>query len=264
MKQISEISEYLDIVSRYRQKGCRSNDYIQQSAAELIAQGRLFFREGQSNVFFFVKNQVGQRIYYYINDLSELFDFETDADLVTEILFREDLPQNEMDFFIKNGFRVNLIRDQYAALYKDMVVDENLSLKIEAANSIEDVVTACKLFNASFDNLSGDFISAECYETLFKEHQILIAKGNGSFLGAIHQGKEGSTNVIGHLAVTESARGKGVGSALVNTFIQRNYETEKSRYMLWVQRQNVAAINMYKKFGFKFINKSTVSLTLKR
>lgn len=264
MKQISEINEYLDIVNRYRQKGCRSNDYIQQSAAELIAQGCLFVREGQSNVFLFVKNQVGLRIYYYINDLSEPFDFEMDADLVTEILFRGNLPQDEMEFFIKNGFQVNLIRDQYTGLYKDMVVDESFSLKIEAASSIEDVTTACELFNASFDNLSGDFIPAESYETLFKEHQILIAKENKSFLGAIHQGKEGSTNIIRHLAVTGSVRGKGVGTALVNTFIQKNHETEKTRYMLWVQRQNVAAINMYKKFGFKFTNKSTISLTKKR
>ena len=266
MKQISEIAEYLDLVSRYRQKGCRSNDYIQQCAADLIVQGRLFFQNGQNNVFFFVKNQVGYRIYYYINEPTEFIGFETESDLVTEILFRGDLPQDEIDFLIKNGFQVNLIRDQYAGLYKDLTVDEKpiLSLKIEAALSIEDVETACKLFNDSFDNLSGNFIPTESYGTLFKECQILVAKENGAFLGAIHQEKEGATNIIGHVAVVDSARGKGVGKALVRAFIERNHESDKTRYQLWVQRQNEPAVNMYKKLGFKFINKSTVSLIKKR
>ena len=59
------------------------------------------------------------------------------------------------------------------------------------------------------------------------------------------------------------ARGKGVGKALVDAFVERNKnpeKMEKTRYQLWVQRQNEAAVKMYQNKGFKYINKSTISL----
>ena len=266
MKQILETSEYLDIVSRYYRKDCRSNDYIQQIVSDLIAEGCLFVGKGQNNVFFFVKKAAGLRVYYYINDVAESFDFTTQSDLVTEILFRGDLPQEEIKFFECNGFQVNLVRDQYSGMYKDLYVPKEpfFSEIIAPAATIEDVEAACNLFDSSFDCLSGDYIPREDYESLLSNHQIIIAQKNENFLGAIHQVKEGSVNVIGHIAVMESARGKGIGNALVRAFIEKNYESEKTRYQLWVQRQNEAAVNMYKKFGFKFINKSTISLIKKR
>ena len=49
----------------------------------------------------------------------------------------------------------------------------------------------------------------------------------------------------------------------MEAFIERNHADEKSRYMLWVQRQNVPAVNMYQQKGFKYINKSTISLIKK-
>ena len=61
----------------------------------------------------------------------------------------------------------------------------------------------------------------------------------------------------------EHARGKGVGKALVDAFVERNQnpeKKEKTRYQLWVQRQNEAAVKMYQNKGFKYINKSTISL----
>ena len=66
--------------------------------------------------------------------------------------------------------------------------------------------------------------------------------------------------MLGHVAVVENARGRGVGKALVDTFVEWNKDTDKTRYQLWVQRQNKAAVNMYLNKGFKYVNKSTISL----
>lgn len=38
--------------------------------------------------FFFVKKDVGMRMYYYINDVTEVVDFNHYQDVVVEILFR--------------------------------------------------------------------------------------------------------------------------------------------------------------------------------
>ena len=42
--------------------------------------------------------------------------------------------------------------------------------------------------------------------------------------------------------------------------VERNYISDKSRYMLWVQQQNHTAVAMYKKKGFTNLGKSTLSL----
>ena len=210
MKQILDVAEYGAIVEKYRQKGCKSNDYIQQEAATLVAQGGLFAECETNNAFLYVKKPTGLRLYYYINDLNEKKAFDNVANsLVIEILFRGSLPQEEIDYFVDQGFHVNLVRDQYAGMYKD--------LSIKSRNDLDFTINV-----------------------------------------------EGLTNVIAHVAVRPEARGKGVGKTLVESFIEQNMESEKTRYQLWVQRQNEPAVNMYQSKGFKFINKSTISLIKQR
>lgn len=267
MKLLTNISEYNEIVERYRVKGCLSNDYIQQEAANLIVRDALFADCNEKNAFLFVKKDVGMRMYYYINDVTEGVDFNHYQDVVVEILFRGEPPKDEIEYLIKQGFRINLIRDQYAAIYKDLA--ENIALVpsviIEVAKTYKAVETSCELFNSSFDKLSGDFIPTSEFQNLLDSGSILVAwnADKTSFFGALHQVKEGAVNVIGHVAVMKHARGHGVGKALVDAFVEWNKnseKTEKTRYQLWVQRQNEAAVNMYVDKGFKFLNKSTISL----
>ena len=264
MKQLINISEYNEIVERYGQRGCLSNDYIQCEVVDLIIHDRIYTDCYDKNVFFFVKKEVGMRVYYYINDIEALADFNDYSDLVVEILFRRDLPMREIDYFTKCGFRINLVRDQYAAVYKDLSLNIALipGVSVEPAQSRYAVKTACELFNETFDRLSGDFIPESEYDALLESKSILIAwhTNKTSFLGALHQVKEGAVNVIGHVAVMKHARGQGVGKALVNAFVEWNRDSEKTRYQLWVQRQNEAAVKMYQNRGFYYINKSTVSL----
>ena len=70
MKQVANISEYQAIVEKYGQKGVRSNDYIQQEAVDLILRDALYVDCYGKNAFFFVKKEIGMRMYYYINDLT--------------------------------------------------------------------------------------------------------------------------------------------------------------------------------------------------
>ena len=264
MRTLSDYNEYLCLVENYNKKGCFSNDYIQKEAEKLILVNKLYVEEYTDNLFLFVDKGIGKRVYYYINNLAELPDFTQYKNLVIEILFRGEVPEELVNYFSHCGFRVNLIRDQYAAMYKD--VFSNISLiqgvKVNVANSMSDVIEACSLFNKSFDHLSGDFISEDEYESLLKENSIIIAldANTNQFLGALHVKMEGKVVVLGHVAVVENARGRGVGKALVDTFVEWNKDTDKTRYQLWVQRQNKAAVNMYLNKGFKYVNKSTISL----
>lgn len=268
MKQITEYNQIADLEQRYKTKGTVTNNYILKEQYEsLISENALSVIANERNCFLFVKKEVGVRVYYYINDLNEDADFSQYSDLVIEILFRGVLPVEQMEYFSKRGFRLNLVRDQYAGMYKDLAANIGLvqGARVELADNLEQVRTACELFNASFDALSGDFIPESTYKELLEKESILIAwdMGRRNILGALHQVKEGTVNVIGHVAVMEPYRGQGVGKVLVDTFVEWNKNSEnieKTRYQLWVQRQNRAAVRMYQNKGFKYVNKSTISL----
>ena len=42
--------------------------------------------------------------------------------------------------------------------------------------------------------------------------------------------------------------------------VKENMNNNKVRFSLWVQQQNQTAINMYQKKGFRYVNKSTISM----
>lgn len=263
LNKVESYSRYLEIVEQYGPKGCTTNDYIQREAETLVAEGKLFEYCNEKNAFLLVKKDVCYRVYYYINDFGELHDFSGE-DLVVEILYRGEsfYPTAVVDYLERCGFSVNLVRDQYAGVYKDLQISTHVGdLKIEAAQNIEEVGKACELFNESFDHFSGDYIPSTEYPSLLDNKRILIAKDlSGTFLGALHQTIENRVAWISHVAVLPEARGKHVGLGLAETYIQNNHVDEKSRYMLWVQHQNVAAVSMYQKLGFRYLGKSTLSM----
>ena len=264
LNEVNSIEQYWRIVEQYRKKGVASNDYLQREVEDLIDNGNLFESSNKCNAYFFVKKTVGVRMYYYINDFNVKPDFDGLKDIVVEILYRGEnfYPYREVEFFEKIGFKTNLIRDQYLGIYKDLAKPKFIE-KIQVRNSIslQEVEDACMLFNASFDPLSGDYLPIDLYEKLLISKAILIAHSiDGQFLGALHMSLVGKVASISHIAVLPEARGRYVGQALLDVFVENNVETEKSRYILWVQQQNQAAVSMYQKKGFKYVSKSTISL----
>lgn len=265
MEEIASLAQYEELVAKYKQKRCFSNDYLQSRITALIDKNAVMSFSGKNNVFLFERKHKCLRLYYYLNDLEEDMVFNDCGDLVSEIIYRGErfFPNEEVYYLKRNGFLPNLIRDQYSACYSDLnILDfSSSSVVVCPARSVKDVIWACQMFNSTFDYFSGDYIVDEIQSSLWENNQIIIALDDeGKRLGALHQTKERGVAWISHVAVKQDARGKHVGTALVRSFIETNHTDDKSRYMLWVQRQNESAVSMYKKFGFKYINKSTLSM----
>ena len=269
LKEVKEFVRYQEIVDIYKRKGVLSNEYIYQEVADLIIHNNLYEYCGINNAFLFVRKDDCLRLYYFLNDLEEIYDFELNENLVVEIIFRGNLglPQKEMEYLSKCGFRFHLRRDQYCGVYHELKVPDLIGgVTVSKAASIKEVAFACDLFNRTFDHYSGDFIAKDIYESLYTGGCVWIAKDlQGNIAGALHQTVERGLAWISHVAVLENFRGHGVGQALLDTFVEQNANLDlelkqKSRYMLWVQTQNAAAVGMYQKKGFKYLNKSTISM----
>ena len=266
LKKVESFSRYQEIIEHYGQRGCVSNDYIQREAADLIVHESLYEYCAAKNVFLLVKKDGFWRVYFYLNDFDEILSLEGEV-LETEILFRGSLgePSNIIAYLEQCGFERHLVRDQYAGMYKDLrPAKVNDEIVVQPAQTIAGVQGAFELFNQSFDKYSGDYISPEVYERLLANGSVLLAwrrhEDEARFIGALHQTVENNVAWVSHLAVKDSARGHHVGQTLLDAFVERNMVTEKSRYMLWVQHQNIAALSMYVKKGFKYLGKSSLSL----
>lgn len=263
MKQINDVEEYQNIITRYGIRGCASNDYIQAEAAELITHGLLFAECGEKNTFLFVKKDGFYRVYYYINDFDEVMDFGND-EVVTEILFRGSIgePAQQVEYLEKCGFKRNLIRDQYFAKYSAFTAPILIEgVKIGFAESVEQVRWAIKLFNSSFDKWSGDYIPEAMAELLLQEQGMLMATElDGTLMGALHLEKKQGCLWLNHVAILPEYRGRKIGRGLVEAYIEQGHVDDNSRYAVWVQRQNTPAVKMYQNKGFTYSNKSTLSM----
>lgn len=268
-KIVKTYKEYQDLVSLYFTQKEYTNDYIQADVKYYISNNLLYEYHTNYNLFLFVEKEIsdgnkGYRVYYYISNTDEIADFSELTNLVVEIIYRGDgyFPQAEIDYLCKCGFSINLIRDQYYGIYKDLTRSSDVdNIFVEYASNITEVENACNLFNSSFDVLSGDYIPERYHRQLLDNGLILIAKNKqGEFLGALHQKIDKGIAWISHLAVLPEARGMHVGQALLDIFVNNNYTSDKQRYMLWVQHQNNSAVMMYTKKGFRYLNKSTISL----
>ena len=111
------------------------------------------------------------------------------------------------------------------------------------------------------DELDIAELEKECFSKPWSEKAILDAKENNTvFLVAQQQEK-----IIGYLgmqivldegyitnvAVTKEHRGKGVAKALMEKLIEMAEEKNLAFVTLEVRESNLAAISLYKKFGFK-------------
>ncbi len=264
---LRSIEQYHGIVERFHCAGCLSNDYLQTRADGLIAHGALMAECRGVNAYLLEARDNCHRLYYYLNDLEANDCLDVHGPMVTEILYRgaAHYPDAEVAFLERMGFEPNLVRDQYVAVYQDLApAGRHSEVTVRPAVDLDEVQWACQLFNAMFDPYSGDHIPEHYQEQLLAHGSILVALDNlGNRLGALHQSVERNVAWISHVAVVPSARGHHVGSALLDAFVERNHTTDKSRYMLWVQQQNTAAVAMYKKKGFTNLGKSTLSLIRK-
>lgn len=267
MVTLTDIKQYHDIAECYGLKGCHSNDYLQARAEGLIARGLLSAEWTDNNAYLLECKDGFYRLYYYLNDLEENGMPHFPGDVLTEILYRGSAcyPEAEVAFLERMGFKANLVRDQYSAVYQNLApAGEYKEVTVRPAIDLGEVQWACRLFNATFDRYSGDFIPEESYGGLLAADSILVAVDHiGNRVGALHQTVERNVAWISHVAVVPAARGHHVGSALVDAFVEHNHTSDKSRYMLWVQQQNTAAVAMYKKKGFTSLGKSTLSLIKK-
>ena len=149
-----------------------------------------------------------------------------------------------------------------------------MNLTIRNAN-IDDLQTIQNLNNElckyetknKFDNYIEDWslsdVSKEYFEYMIKEEFVIVAEIDnnvvGYLAGSTHKDEtysyyEGITAELDNMFIMEDYRKFGIGSKLVNSFLNWCKNQKAKRVMVTASFGNVNTINFYKKNGFQEIN----------
>lgn len=262
-QKINNLESYNKLVEKFSKRETLTNNYmLPAQVSAIIDECRLYCCYDNTNCFFLVKKEANiYRFYYLLNDIGKKFNIESEGELVSEILYRGNMgePKDEIEYLKSNGFEFNIKRDQFAGLIPNISETEIIYAKTK-----EDVLESINLFNATFDKYSGDYISINEVENLYKTKSILCSYDNsGNIQGFLQTNILGRNAWVAHLVVDSKYRGKGVANNLMDMFVANSIRNDCRRLMLWVNHENEAAISLYHKYGLNYANKSTISLIKK-
>jgi len=93
------------------------------------------------------------------------------------------------------------------------------------------------------------------YQDLLKTNTLFVSENATKVVGTYRlipkTDRQAHTLYLGGFAVKASAKGKGVGTEMLSGIQQKAIEESKKRIELTVSPENIAAVHLYKKCGFK-------------
>ena len=173
---------------------------------------------------------------------------------VSEIIFTEnqkEKKEEEREVLRQLGFAWNGNALMMACTKEDSVCCPDYK-QIQCRKAIvEDFDFIHELNEACFDRLTDAIPDrAELLEDINNGRITIIGNERGKITGSVLVQKYNRRRLIRHLAVMPASRNQGFGTALVKAAVKDMQQGERS--MLWVREKNEAAINMYKRSGFKY------------
>lgn len=265
MKYIEHLDELNELLKVCFVRGTLTNCYfLAESFNKHIADYKLSYVISGHNLVLLL-NKIGfYQLYFYLNDLSKDINISINKPIVIEILYRGEKfkPLDIINYWTLNNFKQHLTRDVMVTSFENLVLPEksNSNIVIDYAFNENEVVFAEKLFRNSLDIYTGDLLSMEEIKHYASKQNILIAMYNNKAAGVLQFEVKNKIVWLRHLATDEKFRGKGIANELVRKWLLDNQLEFDTKYQLWVIQDNEAAVKLYRKFGFVYGNKSSMSL----
>ncbi|MFC1720942.1 GNAT family N-acetyltransferase [Patescibacteria group bacterium] len=124
-----------------------------------------------------------------------------------------------------------------------------MQIRSATKSDMKDVEKIFKLPELS--TATGEYLSAETLSKYMDEKYFLVAEDEGNIIGAMFGERlKNDGAMLWEFAVEESARGKGIGSALLDVF-EKNMISESRRWViLYAPVKNPKTINFYEKHKY--------------
>jgi ribosomal protein S18 acetylase RimI-like enzyme len=248
----------------YLKKHTQTNNYLLTSHYEsLIVSSKLFAARSAENMVLLAERNWSFQVYFFINNFEEGIKLSATKPLMLEIVYRGEAnrPNKILQYLENNGFKAHLTRDNLTLIFKNKADFGSLNpdINVKLASSKNEAVYAHDLFKKDLDNYTGDLKTQMEIDAYVADNNILCSYFKGDLCGALQFEIRNKIVWLGHIVVNSKYRGLGIANVLVDKYITMNQTDNDTRYQLWVINDNEAALHLYKKFGFVYSGRSTVS-----
>ena len=269
MQQLNTIEEAVAIIEQYGRGGqALTNNYmLQDELVSHIEKGRLYAVHEDENAALLLRKRGFYRMYYYLKALDSSFHLSTSEPVVQEILYRggKKFPEQEVAYWKKNRFQQHLGRDCY--FVKSDALDDSLtSMSLQKGIEIEPLQTESHLIETQgliedyLDLYTGDTLSLNELKEFADRNELFGVFAEGQLAGVLQAEFKNKTFWLGHMVVKEEYRGRKLSTLLLKHYFQEGLKLNCRQFQLWVINDNLPALSLYKKYGFQYLNKSTISL----
>lgn len=253
-----------EIIEAHSFKDTLTNNYLlSKQYSNYIEEKKLWYSIKDANLYLFVGKEGFYRLYYHVNNSEVEHDF-TNIEIVLEIIYRGESkkPIDHVNYWKKNGFKTHLTRDCYFLKKSEVTskFENKEEFKIESVSSEEDIIFAKKLIDENLDIYTGDRLALHEIEHYSELGHLYCVYNKGIRCGILQAEFKNNIFWLGHIVVDENFRGLGLANELVNHYINEGIDLQAMQFQLWVINDNIPAVNLYQKKGFKYLNKSTLSM----
>ena len=238
MERLQTFDKYVALTKKFMQPGVVTNLFLsKQRVQDAISAGKFYFAPGDRSLLFLLVGKVC-RLYFMVLPGGHFPAIKFDGDTACELVYKRDLQRDVAAEIVKLGLshvatRKRLERAPSGEFHPVRRV------RTAAAGDLDAVFDT---LNSCFDPLVGCLPDAEELAYDISAGRVLVADG-----GMLRFSCDGGACELNHLAVLPEARGRGTGSALVETFLAT---VSAKRFQLWVRTDNLAAQRLYSRFGF--------------
>jgi ribosomal protein S18 acetylase RimI-like enzyme len=121
--------------------------------------------------------------------------------------------------------------------------------EMSSAAKLDDIPELLQLLDDNFDPYADQLPDHRMMKESIELGELHVDRSRGKLDGFLWSVSQGATGHIRFWCVAAAARGRGVGSRLMNDYFFRNQEC--SRHLLWVRENNPVATACYQHYGYK-------------
>ena len=253
MERIENFIQYKTIIKKGKSlPHAYTNCYLMNDEVRKLIEQNKLYTEFQNGIVMILENRTFYwQLYYFLpKELTER-PLMFSEPVITEFIYNDVKNQegiNETSCLCKLGFTLGREIKRMRVMAEEAVIEPSLDVSIadiKDMNGIEQLIRSN--FHPYFSRISNN---VELLDDI-KNNKLFVIRKEDNVAAVLYAESNKNFASIRQVAVANEYRKKGYASQLIS-FYHSFYRTKVRFFIHWVEKENIPAINLYGKFGYKF------------